>query len=102
MLALHDQRDQEKMKKSHFCITWGTVWLRYALWMRRLKWRASVFSGLSFLFAGLLAVALGTVGIGIVNLLLMSVTERLSEYQTMRAIGAGRPQVFGWLWEKGL
>lgn len=60
-----------------------------------IKWQRRYFPGLSFLFAGLLAVALGTVGIGIVNLLLMSVTERLSEYKTMRAIGAGRSQVFG-------
>ena len=100
VLALHDQRDQEKMKES-LLHNMGNRLVEVRTLDEEVKWQRRYFPGLSFLFAGLLAVALGTVGIGIVNLLLMSVTERLSEYQTMRAIGAGRPQVFGMVMGEG-
>ncbi|EGK09171.1 peptide ABC superfamily ATP binding cassette transporter permease [Desmospora sp. 8437] len=94
LLALHDQQDQEKMKET-LLRNMGNRLVEVRTLDEEIKWQRRYFPGLSFLFAGLLAVALGTVGIGIVNLLLMSVTERLSEYKTMRAIGAGRSQVFG-------
>lgn len=94
LVALQEKHDQKKVKES-LHRDMGDRLMEVRTLDEEVRWQRRSFPGLSLLFTGLLAVALGTVGIGIVNLLLMSVTERLPEYKIMRAVGASRFQVYG-------
>ncbi|OYD09600.1 FtsX-like permease family protein [Paludifilum halophilum] len=100
LVALEEGSSQQKVKES-LLHEMGDRLTQVRTLEEEIRWQRRIFPGLSLLFAGLLAVTLTTAGIGIVNLLMISVTERLQEYGTMRALGASRAQVYGMVLGEG-
>ncbi|PTM58818.1 FtsX-like permease family protein [Desmospora activa] len=100
LVALEEGSSQRALKENLFH-KMGDHLIRVQTLEEEIRWQQRTFPGLSLLFTGLLAVTLTTAGIGIVNLLMISVTERLQEYGTMRALGASRAQVYGMVFGEG-
>jgi putative ABC transport system permease protein len=55
----------------------------------------SVIDALTAALAGIAAISLGVAGIGIMNVMLVSVSERASEVGLLKALGARRRQILG-------
>lgn len=94
MVTLEKNQDPKAMKEVLYRDQ-GKQLMQINTVNEEVDWQRRAYPGISLLFAGLLAVAMGMAGIGIVNLLIMSVTERIQDYESMRAIGVGRFQIYG-------
>ncbi|SMO94562.1 ABC transporter permease [Melghirimyces algeriensis] len=94
MVTLERNQDPKAMKEALYRDE-GKQLMQINTVNEEVDWQRRAYPGISLLFAGLLAVAMGMTGIGIVNLLIMSVTERIQDYESMRAIGVGRFQIYG-------
>ncbi|HEX7077709.1 MAG TPA: ABC transporter permease [Candidatus Eisenbacteria bacterium] len=60
-----------------------------------LKTFRSIINALTVALAGIAAISLGVAGIGIMNVMLVSVSERTAEVGLFKAIGAKRAQILG-------
>lgn len=52
-----------------------------------------ILTALTLALSGIAAISLGVAGLGIMNVMLVAVSERRAEIGLLRAIGAGRPQI---------